>query len=99
CRARVLAVAHRLRRQGTARVTAVPAVGAAPVGPLAPARVPVADYLSGVLRRLRPLPPLDLEITQAYGNVLAEDVRSPGPVPAFDHAAVDGYAARFDDIA
>jgi molybdopterin molybdotransferase len=62
-------------------------------------RVPVADYLSGVLRRLRPLPPLDLEITQAYGNVLAEDVRSPGPVPAFDHAAVDGYAARFDDIA
>jgi molybdopterin molybdotransferase len=52
-----------------------------------------------VLRRLRPLPPLDLEITQAYGNVLAEDVRSPGPVPAFDHAAVDGYAARFDDIA
>jgi molybdopterin molybdotransferase len=60
---------------------------------------PLADYLSAVLRGLRPLPPLDLEITQAHGNVLAEDVLAPGPVPAFDHAAVDGYAVRFDDVA
>jgi molybdopterin molybdotransferase len=61
-------------------------------------RVPLADYLAGVLRGLRALPPLDLEITNAHGNVLAEDVIGPGPVPAFDHAAIDGYAARFDDI-
>src|SRR5689334_25348702 len=59
---------------------------------------PLADYLAGVLRGLRALPPLDLEITQAHGNVLADDVIGPGPVPAFDHAAIDGYAARFDDI-
>nr|WP_246656489.1 MULTISPECIES: gephyrin-like molybdotransferase Glp [Dactylosporangium] len=51
-----------------------------------------------MLRGLRPLPPLDLEITAAHGNVLAEDVVGPGPVPAFDHAAIDGYAARFDDV-
>jgi molybdopterin molybdotransferase len=84
-------------------VTAAPATGT----PLdtahdqtggAHARVPLADYLAGVLRGLRALPPLDLEITQAHGNVLAEDVVGPGPVPAFDHAAIDGYAARFDDI-
>jgi molybdopterin molybdotransferase len=84
-------------------VTAVPAAGShhdaardAGVGPNA--RVPLADYLAGVLRGLRPLPPLDLEITAAHGNVLAEDVVGPGPVPAFDHAAIDGYAARFDDL-
>ncbi|GAB7049917.1 molybdopterin molybdotransferase MoeA [Catenuloplanes indicus] len=60
---------------------------------------PLADYLGSVLRRLRPLPPLDLDLTQAYGNVLAEDVTSPHPVPAFDQAAIDGYAARWEDIA
>ncbi|MBX6721808.1 MAG: molybdopterin molybdotransferase MoeA [Dactylosporangium sp.] len=61
--------------------------------------MPLAEYLGGVLRRLRPLPPLDLELSQAYGNVLAEDVRAPGPLPAFDHAAIDGYAVRAEDVA
>ena len=84
-------------------MTALPATGsqhdaARDAGAGAHARVPLADYLAGVLRGLRPLPPLDLEITAAHGNVLAEDVVGPGPVPAFDHAAIDGYAARFDDI-
>jgi molybdopterin molybdotransferase len=55
--------------------------------------------LAAVLRAVRPLPPLDLDLTQAYGNVLAEDLCAPGPLPAFDHAAVDGYAARLDDLA
>ena len=52
-----------------------------------------------MLRRLRPLPPLDLDLTQAYGNVLAEDVIAPHAFPAFDQAAIDGYAARWEDIA
>jgi molybdopterin molybdotransferase len=59
---------------------------------------PLADFLSGVLKRLRPLPALDLDLTQAFGNVLAEDVRASAPLPAFDHAAVDGYAARWEDV-
>src|SRR5437867_5963792 len=59
---------------------------------------PLADYLGTVLRGLRPLPVLDLDLTQAYGNTLAEDVVAPGPLPAFDHAAIDGYAARFEDV-
>lgn len=63
-----------------------------------PELTPLADYLASVLRRLRPLPPLDLDLTQAYGNVLAEEVHAPGSLPAFDHAAIDGYAARSDDI-
>jgi molybdopterin molybdotransferase len=60
---------------------------------------PLADYLAMALRGLRPLPALDLDLTQAYGNVLAEDVYAPGPLPAFDHAALDGYAARWEDVA
>ncbi|TDC38327.1 gephyrin-like molybdotransferase Glp [Micromonospora sp. KC213] len=60
--------------------------------------MPLADYLGSVLRRLRALPPLDLDLTQAYGNVLAEDVVAPHSFPAFDQAAVDGYAARWEDL-
>ncbi|MEU5938478.1 gephyrin-like molybdotransferase Glp [Micromonospora sp. NPDC047548] len=59
---------------------------------------PLADYLGSVLRRLRALPPLDLDLTQAYGNVFAEDVIAPHSFPAFDQAAVDGYAARWEDL-
>jgi molybdopterin molybdotransferase len=63
-----------------------------------PELTPLADYLAGVLKTLRPLPPLDLDLFQAYGNVLAEDVTAVTGLPAFDHAAIDGYAARWEDI-
>jgi len=59
---------------------------------------PLADYLGSVLRRLRALPALDLDLTQAHGNVLAENVLAPHPYPAFDSAGIDGYAARADDL-
>jgi molybdopterin molybdotransferase len=68
-------------------------------GPDPAGLTPLADYLGGVLPVLRPLPPLDLDLTQAYGNVLAEDVVAAAPLPAFDQAATDGYAARYEDIA
>ncbi len=60
---------------------------------------PLAEYLGGVLRQVRVLPPMDLDLTEAYGNVLATDVVAPHPFPAFDHATIDGYAARYEDIA
>ena len=63
-----------------------------------PELTPLADYLAGVLKRVRALPPLDLDLTQAYGNVLADEVRAVGGLPAYDHAAIDGYAARWDDV-
>ncbi|OLB75031.1 MAG: molybdopterin molybdenumtransferase MoeA [Actinobacteria bacterium 13_2_20CM_2_71_6] len=66
--------------------------------PPAESVLPLADYLGIVLRGVRPLPPLDLDLTQAHGNTLAEDVIAPGPLPAFDHAAIDGYAARSEDV-
>lgn len=64
----------------------------------APERTPLADYLGSVLRRLTALPPLDLDLAQAYGNVLAEDVVAAHEAPAFDFAAIDGYAARSEDM-
>jgi molybdopterin molybdotransferase len=60
---------------------------------------PLAEYLGSVLRRLRALPPLDLDLTQAHGNVLAGEVLAPHPFPAFDQSAIDGYAARWEDLA
>ena len=36
---------------------------------------------------------------QALGRVLAEEVRSPGPVPHFSRSMVDGYAVRAADTA
>jgi molybdopterin molybdotransferase len=60
--------------------------------------MPLADYLGSVLRRLPPLPTLDLDVTQAYGAVLAEDVTASHDAPAFDLAAIDGYAARSEDL-
>jgi molybdopterin molybdotransferase len=82
-------------------MTTIPTTGAefdAVAHPVGTELTPLAEYLAGVLRGLRPLPALDLDLTQAYGNVLAEDVHSSGPLPAFDHAAIDGYAARFEDL-
>jgi molybdopterin molybdotransferase len=75
------------------------AAGAAGARAAAAELTPLAEYLAAVLRGLRALPPLDLDLTQAHGNVLAADVLAPGPLPAYDHAAIDGYAARFEDIA
>jgi molybdopterin molybdotransferase len=64
----------------------------------APELTPLAEYLRSALRRIEALPPLDLELAHAYGNVLAEDVLAPHETPAFDYASVDGYAARSEDV-
>jgi molybdopterin molybdotransferase len=80
-------------------MTTAPTEFDASVHPNGAELTPLAGYLAGVLRGLRPLPALDLDLTQAHGNVLAEDVHAPGALPAYDHAAIDGYAARFEDVA
>jgi molybdopterin molybdotransferase len=63
-----------------------------------PQLTPLADLLAGVLKKFAPLPPLELELAQAAGTVLADDVRALTALPAFDHCAVDGYAARSEDL-
>lgn len=59
----------------------------------------VAEYLAHVLAELKPLRPLPMALLDAHGQVLADDVAAPAAVPAFDVAAVDGYAVRAADLA
>jgi molybdopterin molybdotransferase len=63
------------------------------------ARPGVAEYLTGVLGGIEPLPPLLLALLEARGGVLAEDILARQPLPACDIALVDGYAVRAADLA
>src|SRR6266446_5817303 len=59
--------------------------------------------LEEALRRILaaiPQPVSDsVALTEAYGRVLAEQVRSPLDLPVFDNSAMDGYAVRAGDVA
>ena len=57
-------------------------------------RAEVAEVTALLTERLRPLPPEMVSLTEAAGRVLAQDVVSAVAVPAFDRAAMDGYALR-----
>ncbi len=61
--------------------------------------VPVGTVLAEVLAAVAPLPPVEASLVEAAGRVLAETVRAPVPFPAFDNAAMDGYAVRAGDVA
>jgi molybdopterin molybdotransferase len=58
----------------------------------------VDAHLAEILATVRPLAPLELEVEQALGATLTEDVSSPVPLPPFDNSAMDGYAVRAADI-
>ena len=58
----------------------------------------VEEHLQAVLAGVVPLSPLDVSLVEARACVLAEDVTAPWPLPAFDNAAVDGYAVLADDL-
>jgi molybdopterin molybdotransferase len=52
-----------------------------------------------VLDAVRPLPGEMIELSDALGRVLGEDIAAELPVPAFDGSAMDGYAVRSADTA
>jgi molybdopterin molybdotransferase len=58
----------------------------------------VADHLSDILASVTALPSLDLQLLDAHGCVLAEDVVAPWPMPQFDNSAMDGYAVQVADV-
>jgi molybdopterin molybdotransferase len=58
----------------------------------------VADHLSDILASVTALPSLDLQLLDAHGCVLAEDVVAPWPMPQFDNSAMDGYAVQIADV-
>jgi molybdopterin molybdotransferase len=59
----------------------------------------VDEHLEEVVAAVRPLSPLDLQILDARGCVLAEDVTAPWDLPPFDNSSMDGYAVHSTDVA
>lgn len=61
--------------------------------PLAP-----AEAARRILTEIRQQPPLRIPLDDALGSVLAEAVHSPLDIPPWTNSAMDGYAARAEDV-
>ncbi|MFD5566988.1 molybdotransferase-like divisome protein Glp [Streptomyces cadmiisoli] len=59
----------------------------------------VDEHLEDILATVRPLEPIELQLLDAQGCVLVEDVTVPVSLPPFDNSSMDGYAVRVDDVA
>ncbi|MDQ0787527.1 gephyrin-like molybdotransferase Glp [Streptomyces sp. B3I8] len=59
----------------------------------------VDEHLQDVLSTVRPLEPIELQLLDAQGCVLVEDVMVPVSLPPFDNSSMDGYAVRVADVA
>jgi molybdopterin molybdotransferase len=57
-------------------------------------RTEVEEVLALIDGRIGSLAPEVVDVRQAAGRMLAREVLSPVPVPAFDRSAMDGYALR-----
>ncbi|MCF6452665.1 molybdopterin molybdotransferase MoeA [Vibrio sp. MMG022] len=65
----------------------------------APGLMPIEDAMDKMLSRIKPIQTtLSLQLAEALGFVLAEDILSPIHVPPFDNSAMDGYAIRIQDL-
>ncbi|MBY8876766.1 molybdotransferase-like divisome protein Glp [Actinacidiphila acidipaludis] len=58
----------------------------------------VSEHLESILTQLRPLEPIELQLLDAQGCVLVEDVTVPVALPPFPNSSMDGYAIRVADI-
>ncbi|MFI6152015.1 gephyrin-like molybdotransferase Glp [Kitasatospora sp. NPDC051170] len=67
--------------------------------PAAPRLWSVDEHLTDVLAEIGPLPPIELQLLDAQGCRLEEDVRAGGDLPPFDNSSMDGYALRTADTA
>ncbi|MGW0077512.1 molybdotransferase-like divisome protein Glp [Streptomyces cellulosae] len=59
----------------------------------------VDEHLNDILATVRPLDPIELNLLDAQGCVLVEDVTVPVSLPPFDNSSMDGYAVRVADVA
>ncbi|MGW8374507.1 gephyrin-like molybdotransferase Glp [Streptomyces sp. ODS28] len=59
----------------------------------------VDEHLDDILGGIRPLEPIELQLLEAQGCVLVEDVTVPAALPPFDNSSMDGYAVRTGDLA
>ncbi|MGY1680152.1 molybdotransferase-like divisome protein Glp [Geodermatophilus sp. SYSU D01176] len=75
--------------------------GAVPPPPAAPEPAPpigVEQHLDEILSAVPQPDPIELAVLDAQGLLCAEEVVSQRALPAFDQAALDGYAARALDV-
>ncbi len=61
--------------------------------------LPVAEALVKVVNGAEPLPTESVPLSEAAGRVLATDIKALRSQPPFDVSAMDGYAARANDLA
>ncbi|MET9651615.1 MULTISPECIES: gephyrin-like molybdotransferase Glp [unclassified Streptomyces] len=59
----------------------------------------VDAHLDDILAAVAPLEPIELQLPDAQGCVLVEDVTVPVALPPFDNSSMDGYAVRVADVA
>jgi molybdopterin molybdotransferase len=60
--------------------------------------ITVAEHLSRIVETVQRLPPISLDLFEAQGHVLAQDVTSEVPLPGFRNSAMDGYAVHSADV-
>src|SRR5215218_6950065 len=98
------------RLRDTQAVVAEPASLPTPRGGSGPVPIPGASseitqvraverHLDEILGAMPEPEPIELAVLDAQGLLCAEEVVSQRALPAFDQAALDGYAARADDVA
>ncbi|MFM8998727.1 MAG: gephyrin-like molybdotransferase Glp [Actinomycetota bacterium] len=61
--------------------------------------LPVDEVRERILAAIHPILPLSLPLAEAYGCVLAEDLRAGMDLPPFASSAMDGFAVRAADVA
>lgn len=60
---------------------------------------PFVTARAAVLRAVTPLAAIRLPLEKAFGFVLRKTIRADRPLPPFNRSAMDGYAARYADLA
>ena len=70
-----------------------------PPAPAVPLVRTVGRHLDEILSAAPTVDPIELAVLDAQGLLCAEEVISSRALPAFDQAALDGYAARAEDVA
>ncbi|MEU1484384.1 gephyrin-like molybdotransferase Glp [Streptomyces sp. NPDC005752] len=58
----------------------------------------VDEHLDDILAAVKPLDPIELQLPDAQGCVLVEDVVVEVALPPFDNSSMDGYAVRISDV-
>ncbi|OON75994.1 molybdopterin molybdenumtransferase MoeA [Streptomyces tsukubensis] len=58
----------------------------------------VTEHLEDILGTVRALEPIELQLLDAQGCVLVEDITVSLSLPPFDNSSMDGYAVRTADV-